>query len=368
MPLKIGIKIYKSTIDKIIIGEKVIYTKRRAKALSFYGALASLSTSGAAIIVSNQLDSNVALLIRRYDVNFETYDSNYTHSTLNTKITSYSSSYQKGENGPVHFLPSKLGNFLVIPDGNKAWKIDNNYTYIDNTTPAFDTALATGHGHGITKDYSLYGGGDDGYRATNPCFAYDNSITRFVCSNLTTAVVDLVGGSAGEYALIGLGRDNNLQATVNVYDNNLTKKPDISASQGRVATRSVDDLKNKKTYFVGGGNRNYSTLYSNIDEFDENLTRQTFYMTTAKRAMSLSINDNILIITGGITSSGATSEIEYFDLDTKTEVIFSESYSSPRYSVASITLGKSTLLIGGTTNASNFANGYLSDVYTLEYE
>ena len=350
--------IYKNASIKRIFGRKGFV----------YKSVDSLFTSGGAILVSNYFDTNKALLIRRYGVNFETYDSDYTHSQLATKITSYSNSNQKGEVGIRGFNAAGVGDYIVVPNGSFSWKVDDNYTYVDNTTLAFP-GVRYGYAGTSTTDYAFFGGGDDSHSGNNDVFTYDSNLTKTACSNLTQPVFATSGASVGNYALIGLGANSSINSNIiNVYDNQMTKGTDLMVSQGRCEAVTAMNENCTKCYFCCGANKSGSPFYTNIDEVDENLTITSCNITKTRTGCSAAINGDLLIISGGILS-GSTLINSIECVDTKTHTTFVSDFVLYKncFGNSSITLGDSTIFFGGSTIASSFSAGYVSDAMALKY-
>lgn len=157
------------------------------------------------------------------------------------------------------------------------------------------------HG-GSFYNYAIYAGGvyNTGYNTLwgDVVYSYDESLTENKLTNLSSERDAPSHAHTTSQYLIAGGRLGVSTNVVDVYDLSLTHSgnaPSLSSN------RSYGGCGHYRGYAVfAGGEYDSDTVYSNVDAFDDSLTRRSLTsLNTANVAMGTSTNDNHIIFAGG---------------------------------------------------------------------
>ena len=229
-------------------------------------------------------------------------------------------------NGRQRVPSANVGDYLVFGGGYKSSAVNTVDAYNSSLVRSTPTALPNvtdKHASTSIGNYALFGGGQG--RSTSTIYktlvTYNPSLTQSTADDLNSAAYSLVATSIGSYALFGGGRlsiitgnpkitaynasltkstPTNLStpkrtettathngkyalfgggstavATVEAYNTSLTLStaPNLSVGRGYMTAGQVG----KYALFVWGYNASTTDNYTNIDCYDESLTRTTVY-------------------------------------------------------------------------------------------
>ena len=203
--------------------------------------------------------------------------------------------------------------------------------------------------------------------------AYNGSLTKSTINNLSQARNRHAATSVGKYALFGGGSpamSNNAYSTVDAYTDQLTKVEVSALSQARsyLAATTVG----KYALFAGGvcyfdGNTG-DTYFATVDVYDENLTKSTpINLSAAREKISATSVGNYGLFAGGdsrdqssfMDKSYNTVDVIDKNLVRKTTAVLGQANSA----LSSTKIGPYALFGGGSFNDSD-----VIDVYSIAEE
>ena len=178
------------------------------------------------------------------------------------------------------------GGFRYAPSATETAIVDAYNGSLTKSTISNLSQARNRHAATSVGKYALFGGGSPAMsnNAYNTVDAYTDQLTKVEVSALSQARSYLAATTVGKYALFAGGVcyfDGNTGdtyfATVDVYDENLTKSTPInlSAAREKISATSVGNY----GLFAGGNSRDQSSFmdksYNTVDVIDKNLVRKT---------------------------------------------------------------------------------------------
>ena len=208
--------------------------------------------------------------------------------------------------------------------------------------------------------------GDSGYGTSIETFYYDSSMTKTSSTStnsIATSLGNAVGcASVGDYALCAGGWQytssssggTTYRPTVYAIDSSLTRSTPSSLSSARMKPHGMTVGDN--ALFIGGRT---SGVSNTVDIYNSALTRTTGSVSSSRFNGATTTNNGFGIIAGGSSSSTALqSNVELFD-EALTRIII-EPLSSNRNALGAASVGNYFLIAGGHTTAS-LNTSYLKD-------
>ena len=219
--------------------------------------------------------------------------------------------------------------------------------------------------------YALFAGGNIGNGVTASVNAYDDLLTRSTPTALSTGRYGLQGMVTADngHALIAGGLTtsgvvSSRVATVDTYSALLVKGTATNLSQARYGKTSA--IVGNYTLFIGGG-QDDSTSVATVDAYNTSLTRSTpTVLSQARRTLAMNVGDYALCMGGKVSGTAAgnlvyTDRVDAYD-DLLTRTIITP-LSQARYvngQMANVTRSNFAIAPGGQRVASNAVVG--SDV------
>ena len=225
-----------------------------------------------------------------------------------------------------------IGNYALFGGGTNSNVVDAYNTSLTRSTPtalsqARDylaaTTVAPAGGSSPQSGYALFGGG---YRS-NVVDAYDQNLTRSTPTVLSQAMQNLAattiapaGGSSPQsgYALFGGGLGDTYSATVDAYDQNLTRSTPTVLSQARrfLAATTVAPAGGsipQSGYALFGGGYDGSSYSNVVDAYDSDLTRSTpTALSQARNDFAATTVGNYALFGGGYVD-GYSAVVDAYD-------------------------------------------------------
>lgn len=269
---------------------------------------------------------------------------------------------------------TSVGDFVFFAGGGPLTATSSQVVRYNSTlTRAGPTSLyysVTNLAAASNQNYALFAGGisnssSSGCRDT--VNAYNTTSTKSTLPTvLPAAVHSLAGASFGDYAIFAGGENQTLTfyKFVSAYDNNLTVFSASDLSSARSSLKGI--ATNEYAFFAGGttGGNNRSTT---VDIYDKQLTRvnSTASLSLARFNMSAaSLNGFALFAGGNYTETSAQNPYDRMDIfDKFLTRTLGTALSASRTALAATTIGNYALF-GGGVNIDPFS---IVDVYTTEY-
>lgn len=239
------------------------------------------------------------------------------------EVTAYSTSLSRTypENlieETTRLAATTVGNYAIFGGGQNQNDIfsGNNKYWVSGVT-AYNTSLTkstctnlsserSGLAATTVGNYALFGGGIRDGAVSNIVDTYNASLTKGVATALSTARDDLAATSINGYAIFAGGRNGGDVNTIDVYNSSLTKVSvsALSAARDKLSATTVGDF----ALFSGTEGTNC------IDIYDKNLTKlPPRKMTSARCLLAATSVGNYALFGGGTTngeSNGYTGMID----------------------------------------------------------
>lgn len=279
--------------------------------------------------------------------------------------------FEEGVSVTVTATPAEGYQFVAWQEGGQNVSADASYTFAvtsnKSLTATFEekkkelayhgtiTALSVAR-NALTAvsfdNYAMFAGGYNGNRLAT-VDAYNENLTRSTPTALSSVKNYLSSTTVGEYALFGGGLVSNTSysGSVNAYDKNLTRTTQTNLSQARcyLAAASLGN------YALFGGGK-ISNVFDIVDAYDENLTRTTPTNLSAKRTWlnAASIGDYALFGGGGTSSTSYSSVVDAYNKNltrtTPASLAIARGYLSAVSTINYVLFG------GGQSSSSSYAS------------
>jgi hypothetical protein len=224
------------------------------------------------------------------------------------------------------------------------------------TNPEGFGVIKLEYGSASTKDYAVFGGGEDfaGYRKT-AVEGYNASLTRTYLNDLSVARTRLGGGAIGEYVLFAGGRDESGadSTAVEAFNASFTRTT-ITSLSAAIPAGLRNGVSTKKHVLFGSG-RGTSNKYVNsvVNAYDASLTRYV------PAGLSFPIygntgvgSDDYVIFCGGCSNEAFYYQkkiAEAYDTSLTKTIVHDLSYT--RHHAAGGRIGDCMLIAGGGTSS-----------------
>ena len=213
-----------------------------------------------------------------------------------------------------------VGNYLVIAGGesnsnvrNTAECYDDDLTKVD--VPSLyakmwqfgDSGTSLGN-YGIIACGGYYAPSGSALLC-NLTFAYDTNLTKTDLANLTVQVAGIMSASTDTYSFFaGGGKSSGKSNIVNVYDQNLTKQPDLELSASRHAGTGVG----VRDYVLIAGGHTASDV---VDIYDNDLTHTIGHtLSSARYSLASATTGDYLLIAGGQNGNTIYKTIDVYEV------------------------------------------------------
>lgn len=220
---------------------------------------------------------------------------------------------------------ANVGDYILFAGGQT--RTDSSYAYYSGAVDSYDSSLSKTTPSSLSQaradvmgatagSYAVFSGGAAPDSSGGPDYsssvnAYNQSLTRSSPTSLSVGRTGFAATSVGEYALFAGGQISSSSVTdsVNAYNSNLTRTTPNSLSSARYALAGASN--GSYALFGGGGFRSYSNI---VDAYDAELSRTTPEgLSVARMTISPASTPNYAIFACGYGSSGVSSLVEAYD-------------------------------------------------------
>jgi hypothetical protein len=238
----------------------------------------------------------------------------YNTSLTKSSVTSLSS----GRDGPQG---TKNNNYALFCGGDT----NTAPTYLSVVVDAYNSSLTrsipasllqpVGDSGGINTpggNYALLAGGRRQSGSAPTVHAYDNSLTLTITTNIPGRYY-LTSSIVGNYSLFagGYGTAGGASIEVDAFDNNLTRYIATQLSTGRAVANAGSLLGN--ALVAGGYNFSTQQYLSSVDTYNASLTRSsTSGLSQAKRGFRSAVVGNYLLFGGGDILSDNSDSVDIY--------------------------------------------------------
>lgn len=258
-----------------------------------------------------------------------------------------------------------IGNYALFAGGNYYNTVDAYDASLTRTNPAVLSSTKRWPAATAIGDYALIAGGEhwdsvyQRYTDTNTVDVYNKSLTKSTAAQLSAGKRRARGASNSNYALIGYGDSGYV---MDAYNTSLTKSSPANLSLNMIYTTATSV--GEYVLFAGGYYFTTRGMSTNIvDTYNNSLTKSTApTLSNFKYFCGSASNGTNALIAGGINeSSSVFSEVDcYNETLTRTSLT---NLSLPRSQIAGIFYCDYILFAGGTQNGYSGTNTV--DAYIL---